>query len=107
MSAWVSPVCGRAFTMLSIFTARTLFSAGTGSPVNGDLSCWLGVGEGVADASFAVPPPRSASSNPATRAARITTDATEMTTLWRVHHIAPDRPRPGLPHTRPHLLGTI
>ena len=42
MSAWVSPVCGLAFTMLSIFTASTRFSEGTGSPVNGDRSYHLG-----------------------------------------------------------------
>jgi len=91
MSAWVSPVCGRAFTMLSIFTASTRFSAGTGSPVNGDS--WCGVGEGVAAAGFACPPPRSASSRPATKPATMTTAATAMTALFRVHLIAPDRPR--------------
>src|SRR5258708_6326826 len=39
MSAWVSPVCGRVYTMLSIFTASTRFSECTGSPVNGDPTC--------------------------------------------------------------------
>src|SRR5262245_36019516 len=39
MSAWVSPVCGRANTMLSTFTASTRFSEDTWSPVNGDTSC--------------------------------------------------------------------
>src|SRR5450755_2306476 len=39
MSALVSPVCGRACAMLSIFTARTRRSAVTGSPVKGDSSC--------------------------------------------------------------------
>src|SRR5271165_3408528 len=40
-SADWSPVCGRASTMLSIFTARTGLSARTGSPVNGEYS-WVG-----------------------------------------------------------------
>src|SRR5271165_3446771 len=39
MSADWSPVCGRAVTMLSIFTASTGLSARTGSPVNGEYSC--------------------------------------------------------------------
>jgi hypothetical protein len=43
MSARVSPVCGRAFTILSIFTASTRSSEVTGSPVNGDRS-WTGGG---------------------------------------------------------------
>jgi hypothetical protein len=38
MSAWLSPVCGRAFTMLSIFTASTGPRDVTGSPVNGEVS---------------------------------------------------------------------
>ena len=38
MSACVSPVCGRASTMLSIFTARTVLSFFTRSPVNGERS---------------------------------------------------------------------
>ena len=38
MSADCSPVCGLAFTMLSIFTASTGPSARTGSPVNGSSS---------------------------------------------------------------------
>src|SRR5580698_10867059 len=40
MSADWSPVCGRAVTMLSIFTASTGLSARTGSPVNGEYS-WV------------------------------------------------------------------
>ena len=40
MSADCSPVCGRAVTMLSIFTASTGLSARTGSPVNGEYS-WV------------------------------------------------------------------
>src|ERR1700739_4976947 len=38
MSADCSPVCGLAYTMLSIFTASTGPSALTGSPVNGSSS---------------------------------------------------------------------
>ena len=38
MSALVRPVCGRASTMLSIFTASTGPSVLTGSPVKGDTS---------------------------------------------------------------------
>ena len=44
MSADWSPVCGRASTMLSIFTASTGPSARTGSPVNGSSSGPVGVG---------------------------------------------------------------
>src|ERR1700757_5129941 len=40
MSADWSPVCGRAVTMLSIFTASTGLSARTGSPVKGEYS-WV------------------------------------------------------------------
>ena len=90
MSAWVSPVCGRAFTMLSIFTASTRFSEDTGSPVNGD-SNGRAVGEGVADTGFACPPPRAASSTPVTRPAKTTTAATAMTALFRIQLIAPGR----------------
>src|SRR5580700_3456412 len=46
MSAAISPVCGRAYTMLSILTASTGPSDDTGSPVNGDSS-WVGDGGGV------------------------------------------------------------
>jgi hypothetical protein len=38
MSAAFSPVCGRACTMLSIFTASTGPGEVTGSPVNGEVS---------------------------------------------------------------------
>src|SRR5262249_31213177 len=38
MSASGRPVCGRAYTMLSIFTASTRFRDFTLSPVNGDRS---------------------------------------------------------------------
>src|SRR5437868_3538732 len=38
MSAAFSPVCGRARTMLSIFTASTGPREVTGSPVNGEVS---------------------------------------------------------------------
>src|SRR5690348_18459809 len=38
MSAWVRPVCGRASTRLSIFTASTSRGPGTCSPVKGDSS---------------------------------------------------------------------
>ena len=48
MSADRSPVGGRAFLMLSIFTATTGPSAATGSPVNGESSpAVLGAGEGM------------------------------------------------------------
>src|SRR6266480_2208811 len=46
MSARASPVCGRAYTMLSILTASTRCSEGTGSPVNGDRSRAAAEGEG-------------------------------------------------------------
>src|SRR5579875_542416 len=48
MSAAVSPVCGRACTMLSILTARTGPSERTGSPVNGEVrGCCPGTGGGA------------------------------------------------------------
>ena len=46
-SADCSPVCGLAYTMLSIFTASTGPSDLTGSPVNGSSSGPVGVGCGV------------------------------------------------------------
>src|SRR5262249_2866470 len=102
MSAWVSPVCGLAFTMLSIFTVSTRFSEGTGSPVNGDRS-WT-VGEGRA--TVARSPPRSARSPPVTRPARVTTAAAPMALWCWVHLIAPPgRGRHSMAGSRPHLLG--
>ena len=81
MSAWVSPVCGLAFTMLSIFTASTRFSEGTGSPVNGDRS-W-----GACDGADACP---QAASSTATRPASTTAAAT-VTALCLIHLIASSR----------------
>jgi len=78
MSASVSPVCGRAGTLLSIFTASTGVSEDTGSPVNGDRS-WAGdvsdgvagwVGAGVAAAGLTRTPLLDTSSAPTTRLAR-------------------------------------
>src|SRR5215471_8284448 len=56
MSAWVSPVHGRAPAALSIFTASTGLSEGTGLPVNGDRSWGEGDagGEGEGDVTAAV-----------------------------------------------------
>ena len=48
MSADCRPVCGLAYTMLSIFTARTGPRDLTRSPVNGSSSGPVGVGRGVA-----------------------------------------------------------
>ena len=79
MSAWVSPVCGRAFTMLSIFTASTRFSEGTGSPVNGDWDRCEGAAGTLADC----PQPQSASGPAAT-----ITAATAVAAWRRVHVIA-------------------
>src|SRR5215469_1577770 len=73
--------------MLSIFTASTRLSERTGSPVNGDRS-WT-VGEGFGCATVTRSPPRSASSPPATRPARVTTAAAPITLLCWVHLIAP------------------
>src|SRR5260370_2375338 len=93
MSAWLSPVCGRANTMLSNFTASTRFNEGTGSPVNGDRNGGAGAGEregdGVARGLSACPPPRSASSALVTPPAKMSTAATAMTALCRVHIVAP------------------
>src|SRR5215472_3716789 len=109
MSAWLSPVCGRAFTMLSILTASTRFSEGTGSPVNGDRSGPAGDGDGAA-APLACPPWRSAIYAPVTRPARRTTASTVMSVLCRAHIIG--RPGPRLGATARagrglHLLSTI
>ena len=56
MSAPVSPVCGRAWARLSILTASTGPSAGTGSPVNGETNVWA---EPVSGAFAGVPGPVS------------------------------------------------
>ena len=71
--------------MLSIFTASTRVSEDTGSPANGDRNWDAGVA--VADAFFAGWLPRSASSAPATRAARTTTAATTITVLYRTSKV--------------------
>src|SRR6266487_5974863 len=94
MSARASPVCGRAYTMLSILTASTRFSEGTGSPVNGDRSCAAAEGEGDgAAAPLACPPWRSVINEPATRPASRTAAATAISVLCRAHIIARSRPR--------------
>src|SRR5215470_19328951 len=60
MSAAFSPVCGRAWTMLSIFTASTGPSLATGSPVNGEVSGpalpagWVGRAPGLTGAGVLV-----------------------------------------------------
>ena len=82
MSAWVSPVCGLAFTMLSIFTASTRFSEGTGSPVNGDRS-WR-----ACDGADACP---QAASSTVTTPASTTAAATVVTALCLIHLIASSR----------------
>src|SRR3984957_13932454 len=81
MSAWVSLVCGLAFTMLSIFTASTRFSEGTGSPVNGDRSWRACNGAGAC--------PQAASSTVTTPAS--TTAAATVTALCLIHLIASSR----------------
>ena len=81
MSAWVSPVCGLAFTMLSIFTASTRFSEVTGSPVNGDRS-W-----GACNGADACP--QAASSMVTTPASTIA--AAALTVLSLIHLIASSR----------------
>src|SRR5580700_703774 len=80
MSAWVSPVCGLAFTMLSIFTASTRFSECTGSPVNGDRSWRAGDGDGAC--------PQAARSTVTTPAS---TAAATVTALCLIHLIASSR----------------
>src|SRR6516164_458630 len=79
MSAWVSPVCGLEYTMLSIFTASTRFSEGTGSPVNGDRSWRACDGAGAC--------PQAASNAPA-KPANTTTADTVMTALCLIQLIA-------------------
>jgi hypothetical protein len=69
--------------MLSIFTASTRFSEATGSPVNGDRS------SAGAAAFPACPPPRNATSAPATSPAKTTTATTMMTALCRAHIMTP------------------
>src|SRR5258708_2520882 len=115
MSAWVSPVCGRAYTMLSIFTASTRFSECTGSPVNGDRSCGEaceGAGAAAAAGRGGVvrAQPLNTSTAPVARPTRVTTAAAAFVVLRRVHIIAPSGPRLGAHLTRntqPHLLPTI
>src|SRR5215471_373651 len=75
--------------MLSIFTASTRCSERTGSPVNGDRSWAVGAGECFGCATVTRSPPRSASSPPATRPARVTTATAPITLLCWVHLIAP------------------
>src|SRR5580704_12225500 len=82
MSAWVSPVCGLAFTMLSIFTASTRFGEVTGSPVNGDRS-W-----GACDGADACP---QAASSTVMTPASTTAAATVVTALCLIHLIASSR----------------
>src|SRR5262252_2430087 len=94
MSAWVRPVCGLAFTMLSIFTVSTRFSEGTGSPVNGDRS-WRACG-GAGACS------QAASSAPA-EPASTTTAATVMTALCLIQLIAPSRAGASHADAPPHL----
>src|SRR6516165_2951895 len=85
MSAWVSPVCGLAYTMLSIFTASTRFSEFTGSPVNGDRSCGACAGRDDAGAF-----PQAASSAPA-KPASVAAAATVLTALCLIRLIASSR----------------
>src|SRR5437773_707399 len=99
MSARASPVCGRAYTMLSILTASTRCSEDTGSPVNGDRSRAAAEGEGDgAAAPLACPPWRSAINEPATRPASRTAAATAISVLCRAHIIARSRPRLDAPY---------
>src|SRR5215467_2134998 len=62
MSADCSPVCGRASTMLSIFTTSTGPSAETGSPVNGESTGRLA--DGLADGGTGADDPVSATMSP-------------------------------------------
>src|SRR5215831_10022129 len=105
MSAWVSPVHGRAPAALSIFTARTGLSEGTGLPVNGDRSWGEGDGEGDAggegegDVTAAVgrtgPLLLSTSSPPTTRSVRTMPMATVKVIRCRLHAMTHPAPRQG------------
>src|SRR5258708_12525834 len=112
MSAWVSPVCGRAYTMLSIFTASTRFSECTGSPVNGDRSCGEaceGAGAAAAAGRGGVvrAQPLNTSTAPVARPARVTTAPPALVVLRPAHIIPPSPPPlapPPTPTTHPHPL---
>src|SRR6516165_9816613 len=84
MSADWSPVGGRACLMLSIFTATTVPSDFTGSPVNGDSSC-TGLGDGEAGAGGGADDPVSATMSPmASPSAAVPADALIAITRWRL-----------------------
>src|SRR5215472_2893144 len=83
MSADLSPVGGRACLMLSIFTATTVSSAGTGSPVNGDSSC-TGLGGGDAGGGGADDPVSATMSPMASPSAATPADALIAITRWRL-----------------------
>src|SRR5271165_4216595 len=81
MSADRSPVGGRACLMLSILTASTGPSAGTGSPVNGDSSAAL---RGDADGGAGPDEPVSATISQTPRARAATPAGTLIAiTRWR------------------------
>ena len=86
MSASVSPVCGRAGPMLSIFTAITRPSAATGSPVNGENNDRdEPVGAGVAGVSE---PGTSTATSVAASPMAAAADA-PITIFWRGHLMVP------------------
>src|SRR5215469_3862827 len=94
MSARLMPVCGRAYTMLSILTVSTRPSALMGSPVNGDTSRWWWtaglIREGLTDGSGctgrvgALLPTRA---TPSAVPATTTTAVTAARMCSRVHRI--------------------
>src|SRR5215468_4188242 len=83
MSADRSPVGGRACLMLSIFTATTVPSDGTGSPVNGDSSR-TGLGDGDAAGGGADDPVSATMSPMASPSAATPADALIAITRWRL-----------------------
>src|SRR5215469_8866400 len=96
MSAWVRPVCGLAYTMLSIFIASTRFSDGTDSPVNGDRIWRASDGAGAC---------AQAASSALTRPASTTAAVTGVTALCLIHLTASSRTT-HLVRMRHHSLGS-
>src|SRR5215831_20972756 len=101
MSADWSPVGGRACLMLSIFTATTVSSDLTGSPVNGDSSR-TGLGDGDAAGGGADDPVSATMSPMASPSAATPADALIAITRWRF--VMTPSPGQTLP---PHLLSAV
>lgn len=99
MSAWRSPVCGRAWAMLSILTAITGPGAATGSPVNGDSSLGLAAGSAAGLRLFP-----EVSNSPAVRAIAGAATTAAMMTLRRFRIMISERRDGRCPPHAPRLV---